>query len=199
LPRVWELQGHPASHESVADSPGPPITAAPKPENPCSVATGPAAATPLPGRKGNRTELLPPPVNQNGAPANPPLLDDRVRYIFHVRILEFAWAYQGTRGSHFRVVRSDGPHGKKVWQTPRGIELKAGEKWIPYIAGGPVENGVHQSGAIKNGNPILIVEGERTADAAAQALPALSVLTCQRGARHNDWSLCKGRDVLVPE
>ena len=95
--------------------------------------------------------------------------------------------YVGTMGTTFEVVRIDGPAGKRVWQTPSGVQLQDGEQWLPYLAGKPKSDGA----------PILLVEGELTADAAAKALPKLEVYTWQRAPRDTDWSFCAGRQVWI--
>ena len=95
------------------------------------------------------------------------------------------WRYHGTKGSYFDVCRLDGLSVKQVWQEPKDVELQNGELWLPYV---------------KNDNrqyPILIVEGERTCDIAASCLDGFTVLTWQRSIARIDWSLCKGRDVLI--
>ena len=95
------------------------------------------------------------------------------------------WQYHGTKGSSFKVCRSDRIGGKKVWQKPKGVELQPDELWLPYVQND------HGS------NPILIVEGERTCDLAASNLDGYTVLTWQRSIAFNDWSLCRNRDVLI--
>ena len=99
---------------------------------------------------------------------------------------ENRWQYLGTQGSHFEVVRIDGPDGKKVWQEPTGVVLQPGEKWKIYS---PRARLAHA--------PFLIVEGERTADIAAEHLPDTNVCTWQRSIVDTDWSVCQNRQVHI--
>ena len=101
---------------------------------------------------------------------------------------DHTWTYHGTKGSTFQVHRIDARPGqdKRVWQSPKGVKLQDGELWKAYVQGDPEDCLLD-----------LIVEGERTADKARAALPEMRVITCQRSVDKTDWSLCKGRTVLI--
>jgi len=95
------------------------------------------------------------------------------------------WQYTGSLGSAFEVVRTDGYGNKKMWQEPVGVRLKDDEQWHVY-----------RSGEWNDSAAILIVEGEKTADAAKSVLPDTNVCTWSRSARDTDWSFCKDKDVF---
>ena len=100
--------------------------------------------------------------------------------------VETRWKYAGTMGSAFKMVRLDGPTGKRMRTDPAGVKLQEGEKWLPYLAK-----------TDSAGTYTLIVEGEKTADAAARKLAGWNVCTWQRAARDTDWSFCDNHWVWI--
>ncbi len=54
--------------------------------------------------------------------------------------------------------------------------------------------------ALRPDSPVLIVEGEKTADAAKQLFPDFVVVTSSGGAKSankSDWSVLQGRDIVI--
>ena len=107
------------------------------------------------------------------------------------------WTYYDVRGLFVcHVLR---------WDTPEGKEFR------PLILS---ENGVWQQKGIPSPRPlynllaliqrpyapVLVVEGEKTADRAGEMLAELVVVTSMQGAKqalHTDWSPLKGRHVTI--
>jgi len=106
-----------------------------------------------------------------------------------------AWRYSDT----FYVVRTDRPDGGKsilpvTWD---------GSKWLWKAPPAPRPlYGCHQL-AVKPDAPVLVVEGEKTADAAALLYPSAVVITWPSGCKaidKADWSPLAGRRcVLWPD
>jgi len=102
---------------------------------------------------------------------------------------DHVWEYQSRDGKKFEVFRIDAKPGidKQMWQTS-DVTLDEGDQWLPYISGG----------TFIQGKPVLVVEGEKTADAVKAVLGGeWNVLTYQRGAQNTDWSMLNGHDIFL--
>jgi putative DNA primase/helicase len=94
------------------------------------------------------------------------------------------------------VVRVEFDGGKKVTPTLRWVRLPDGrETWavVPFDKPRPLY------WARSTGGQVLVVEGEKAADAAARLLP-IAVVTWPggtQGVKHADWSPLAGRSVVV--
>ena len=102
------------------------------------------------------------------------------------------WNADGTPA--FAVHRTAYPDGRKkiVQQLPDG-------QWKGHPAPRPL---YHLPLIVSNPQePVLVVEGEKTADAAAAIFPVDWVVTTSAGgsnaAKQSDWSVLKGRQVLI--
>lgn len=101
-----------------------------------------------------------------------------------------AWTYRDSAGNPIAwVVRFDGPNGKKDILPLRMIDGKP--RWKGFTKGEskPIYN-LHQLSR-RTGQPILIVEGEKTADAAAAIFSDHIVLTWMGGTKNvafADWT-----------
>jgi predicted P-loop ATPase len=98
-------------------------------------------------------------------------------------------------GDSFRVARYEGPEGKEfkqfTWRENR---------WMFKGAPAPLE--LYNKVYLENrpAAPVLIVEGEKCADAAAPLLPEYVVVTWAGGAsnwKKSDWALLAGRHVTL--
>ena len=105
------------------------------------------------------------------------------------------WQYS----SSFYVVRNDKPDGTKdilpLWFN--------GDKWLWKAPPSPRPLYGKQQLAVKPNAPVLIVEGEKTADAAALLYPSAVIITWPSGCKaidKADWSPLAGRRcVLWPD
>ena len=108
---------------------------------------------------------------------------------------ETTYTYQYADGTPaFHIHRTDYPDGGKkiVQQLPDG-------QWKAHPPPRPLFN---LPDILKNPDaPVLIVEGEKTALAAAKRFPANWVVTTSAGgskaAKQSDWRVLKGREVLI--
>ncbi|GBR28625.1 DNA/RNA helicase [Komagataeibacter oboediens DSM 11826] len=122
----------------------------------------------------------------------------------------FLWVYRDAEGrplcARFRKEREDGgkdilplSYGRRVWTDSKGNRhdgtgwhWKQGRKPLPLY-------GLDQLAAFPD-VPVLLVEGEKTADAAARLFPDYVVMTSQGGSKaaaNNDWSPLAGRSVTI--
>jgi len=111
-----------------------------------------------------------------------------------------SWAYHSDHGCElFHVLRFEPEPGKKetrpcIWD---------GEKWrwaYPAVDALPIFNLPAVKASPKE-MPVLVVEGEKTAMAAAMQFEGLAVVTTSAmgsgNAHRSDWSALKGRDVVI--
>ena len=98
------------------------------------------------------------------------------------------WAYYKANGDlHVTVVRTDTPEGKKIWREPSGVEPPH-----PIYS---VREVLERQGA-----PVLVVEGEKAADAAAERFPGYVVTTSCGGSKQtdqSDWAPLADREVVI--
>jgi hypothetical protein len=110
------------------------------------------------------------------------------------------WTYRTDGRVLFYVARFDPADGRKqiiprCWGTLNG---KTGWHWRHPAAPRPLYGLDHL--AARPADPVLVVEGEKTADAAAESLPGFVVITWPGGASAAglvDWSAVKGRYVCI--
>ena len=112
------------------------------------------------------------------------------------------WTYTDVNGKPaFRVLRDDcpgpctrrecqeqGPH-KHIWQAKIGATFPKPRPLyrLPDLLADPAQ-------------PVLVVEGEKAADAAAGLYPGAAVTTSSQGAgnaKHSDWHPVEGRTVII--
>jgi putative DNA primase/helicase len=97
------------------------------------------------------------------------------------------------------VMRVEFDDGKKVTPTVRYVRLADGsEAWatVPF----PTPRPLYWPRAPIATGQIIIVEGEKAADAAARLLPPLSVCTWPggtQGVKHACWDILAGRSVVI--
>lgn len=118
---------------------------------------------------------------------------------------DFSWRYTSSGGKWFESCRNETDNGKKkTWQWPPGVKLRGDEKWKPYVADASDvakydgETGARLPGLLKIDRPILIVEGEKSADIAKEVLAAAWNVAAQyqgRAIRDFDWHMVKNFDV----
>jgi len=90
-------------------------------------------------------------------------------------------------------------YGRRIWEDKNGVQQdKTG--WHYKAPKGKVI--LYQLDKITSraNDPILLVEGEKTADAASNIYPDYVVTTTQGGsnaAQRTDWTALKGRDVVL--
>lgn len=100
-----------------------------------------------------------------------------------------AWTYRDPTGNPIAwVVRFDQPNGKKEILPLRIIDGKP--RWKGFTKGEPKPIYNRHLLERRKGDPILIVEGEKTADAAAAKFPEYIVLTWMGGTKNvafADW------------
>jgi hypothetical protein len=103
------------------------------------------------------------------------------------RLLGYACRFDGTSGKQFRPLT--------LWQLSAGGPQWRWESWpekrplygLPQLADRPTA-------------PVLIVEGEKAADAATRLLPGVVVVTSPNGSKSAgkaDWSPLKAREVTI--
>lgn len=128
-----------------------------------------------------------------GAPAPPDRHRDRGR-------ASARWAYRDTTGAILGyVVRFDTAEGKQVlpvtcWRD--GATLKW--RWKGFDDPRPLY-GLDQLARAPTA-PVLVVEGEKTADAARERFPGFAVVTWPGGSNATakvDWSPLAGREVII--
>lgn len=111
------------------------------------------------------------------------------------RLREASWCYRSPAGDVlFYVERIDRPDGKKEFK-PHSFN---GKKWVNKIW--PKPRPLYGLDLLRPG-PVLVVEGEKTCDAARIIVgDNYSVVTWSGGASaplKSDWSVLAGRDVLL--
>ena len=103
------------------------------------------------------------------------------------------WRYELEDGSHaFDVVRWNEPHGKIVRPRQPDGKLKAS----------PAPRPLYRLPDFANmGSPVLVIEGEKTADAARDIVGEHYIVTTSSfggdAAGHTDWTPVAGRDVTI--
>ena len=106
---------------------------------------------------------------------------------------ERVWDYRLQNGTlAFHVVRRDTAKGKEIRPRLPSGEMKAYPAPRPLYALPDL--------AERAGDPVLVVEGEKTADAAARLFPGYAVTTSANGskaARKTDWTPVAGRRVTI--
>lgn len=109
-----------------------------------------------------------------------------------------SWAYHDPAGNIIAyVVRFDTPTGKDIIPL-RYIDGKWKWKGWAKPAKNPLFN--QHKLAARPGDAVLVVEGEKTAQAAEKLFPELVVTTAQGGAKKfpfADWSPIDGRDLIL--
>jgi putative DNA primase/helicase len=110
------------------------------------------------------------------------------------------WTYRDSAGRLLGyVVRIDAPDGKQV--LPLTCWTEAGRlkwRWKGFATPRPLY-GLDRL-ALKPDAPVLLVEGEKTADAAADHFPDFAVVTWPGGSKAVamvDWSALAGREVVI--
>ena len=151
-----------------------------------------------PAKAKKRAEWTPAPFSD---PAPPPF---RLSHQ-HYGTPEQVWTYYGrgdllgfVLGVVCRFNKADG--GKEILPACWAVN-GAGERawrWLSFAKPRPLYNlpALDEHPAA----PVLLVEGEKTADAAVTLFPMLAVLTWPGGSKavkHADWSVLAGRQVLV--
>jgi hypothetical protein len=111
------------------------------------------------------------------------------------------WAYRDANGGLLGYVcRFDKPDGSKV-VLPQTLWREGGKlrwSWKAFPEPRPLY-GLQQL-AERPAAPVLIVEGEKTAEAARDRLPGFVVVTWSGGSRaagKSDWSGLAGRDAII--
>lgn len=117
---------------------------------------------------------------------------------FKLGIPSAAYEYRNPNGGVFGYVcRFDTPDGKQILpMTYRRTVNGSDWRWKGFGNNRPLYRGEE----ILDSGRIIIVEGEKCADALSPALPQDSVISWQGGAKaikHSDWSPIKGRDVVI--
>ena len=106
------------------------------------------------------------------------------------------WIYRNYTGVEIsRVRRYDTPEGKQY----RPLTFKDG-KWTWNYPSEPRPLYGLDCLADENKTTVLIVEGEKAADAAAKLLPSMAVVTSPAGAKSvakADWTPLRGRDAVI--
>jgi putative DNA primase/helicase len=110
------------------------------------------------------------------------------------------WAYHNAQGVAVSYVcRFDTPQGKEIMPYTYASNSETGEmgwRWLGLGTPRPLYD-LH---LLQGEQPVLIVEGEKCAEAAKRFFPGLSVTTWIGGARnirHTDWSAIYGRKVII--
>lgn len=91
---------------------------------------------------------------------------------------------------------------QKVSESPDGKTIQEGWKWKGFGDNRPLY-GLHklnQTDHNKQEKPILLVEGEKTADKAQDLFPGHNVITWSGGCgavQKSDWSILKGKDITI--
>lgn len=106
------------------------------------------------------------------------------------------WIYRDRSGSEmYRVRRYDTPDGKEY----RPLSLQAGKwEWRYPMEPRPLFGLDRLADPTKS--TVLVVEGEKAADAAASLFPTLAVVTSPAGAKaasKADWAPLRGRSVVI--
>jgi len=157
-------------------------------------------ARPASGAAPRRSGGAPPPLSLYVAPVPedaPPPLASHIRH----GAPSAKWTYRDREGGAlFHVARFDAGDGSKV-VLPLTLWREAGKlRWQWKAARDPRPlYGLHDL-AVRPPAPVLIVEGEKTADAAAMRFPDYVVLTWPGGSKATgkvDWSPLAGRDAVI--
>jgi putative DNA primase/helicase len=113
---------------------------------------------------------------------------------------QHVWRYNAADGGTLGfVVRSDTAEGKKI--LPLNYGIKAGvEGWYhKHLANPRPLYGIDRLAARPDA-PVLVVEGEKSADAAGRMFPEYVAVTWQAGVpgvAHTDWTPLHGRELVV--
>ncbi|MBI1751865.1 MAG: AAA family ATPase [Acidobacteria bacterium] len=106
------------------------------------------------------------------------------------------WVYRGLDGEEIcRVRRYDTPDGKEF----RPLMVQGGKEIWQYPAEPRPLYGLDRL-ADANKGTVLVVEGEKAADAAARLFPSMAVVTSPAGAKaakKADWTPLRGRQVVI--
>jgi putative DNA primase/helicase len=151
------------------------------------------AAKPVPAKAPPKGKIvMPVPANAPAAPARHPTLGD-----FTAR-----WVYPDSKGSLLGYAcRFDPPEGKKqfrpltLWKSPAGALEWRWESWPEKRPLYGLQRLAHAPDA-----PVVVVEGEKAADAAAALLAGFVVVTSPNGSKSAakaDWSPLKGRRTVI--
>lgn len=138
----------------------------------------------------NEPVLVPP-------PADAPDMREALSGLIGGKPLAGFWVYRDKDGSPlFGFGRVDTDKGKSIypiaWQEGVGWVLKAWPSQRPLY-------GLHHLTA-RHDAPVVVVEGEKAADAAAQIFPKSVVVTSSGGSNafdKSDWAPLAGRSVLI--
>jgi putative DNA primase/helicase len=111
------------------------------------------------------------------------------------------WIYRDARGAMlFAVLRFDKPDGKKeffpltLWRDAQGSRWR----WLSVPAPRPLYN--LNELAKRPDAPVVVCEGEKSADAASRIFPESAATTSPGGANaadKADWTALRGRKVLI--
>jgi P4 family phage/plasmid primase-like protien len=111
------------------------------------------------------------------------------------------WPYRDTDGGILGyVARYETPEGKQIRCWTWGARADNAPQWACGHWNSPRPLYRRDGIAQRDAAPVLVVEGEKTADAAQALLPAYAVMTWPGGAQawHKaDWTPLKGRKVLL--
>lgn len=127
-------------------------------------------------------EIIKPPID-----AEPPPIPSNAK----------SWCYRDLDGSPiYYIIRQEDQNGKKFFYP---LSFSNKDKWIKKHYPNPPLYNIDKIAADLS-KPILIVEGEKAADAATIAMKPYTVTTWPMGANNwnkMDWTALKGRKVLL--
>lgn len=99
------------------------------------------------------------------------------------------------------VVRMKGEDGKRFYQITPWRDDDGGIDWLVEDFAKPRPlYGLAELGQAEDDEPVLVVEGEKAADAAQRLFPSYIVISWHGGARavrHSDWLPLQGFDVVI--
>ena len=163
-----------------------------------AVRTAPPPPPVIPAQAGIRRRLTPAPVD-----ADAPTPQQVAAHADYIGLAQCAppdcYTYRRADGRPVLcVVRYHTPQGKRLsrwsWQGRRG--------WRPWGTAGAGPIPLYRLPALMAApdSPVLLVEGEKTADAAAGIFPAYAAVCALGGAKPadgTDWTPLAGRDVII--